>query len=265
LADLRGMVFPQMVIDLLPRLERFDVDFDIPDAFLPEFPPAIFLQERPELGDVSRGEVVTADNIDRLFRGILTPMELDGLRLLVTPFAQEEFNLSDDRKSPHPTLGVACFDCHVNGHTTGQIELGPQILPQQRRLRLDTPSLRGMYAQLIHGSKRSIRSVRDFSRFEENRAAYFNGDQMHADKKGAMILAAEQSVEMERMQNMFDWPPAPKLDLLGHLDPAQATQRELHGQALFFGKAQCGACHPAPFYLDNSMDDAYGAFHLGSR
>jgi hypothetical protein len=51
-----GMVFPQAQIEMFPRLERFDVEFDIPEAFLPEFPPAIFLQTRPELGDVSRGE-----------------------------------------------------------------------------------------------------------------------------------------------------------------------------------------------------------------
>ena len=42
-------------IAMFPRLERFDVEFDMPEAFLPEFPPAIFLQNRPELGDVSRG------------------------------------------------------------------------------------------------------------------------------------------------------------------------------------------------------------------
>lgn len=48
-----GMVFPQAQIEMFPRLERFDVEFDIPEAFLPEFPPAMFLQNRPELGDVS--------------------------------------------------------------------------------------------------------------------------------------------------------------------------------------------------------------------
>jgi hypothetical protein len=52
-----GQVFPQMQLLMFPRLERFDVDFDVPEAFLPEFPPAIFLQNRPELGDVSRGIV----------------------------------------------------------------------------------------------------------------------------------------------------------------------------------------------------------------
>jgi hypothetical protein len=89
---LGGQVFPPMQIKMFPRLERYDVDFDLPEAFLPEFPPAMFLQNRPELGDVSRGEVVSINNYYRLFKDILTPVQLDGLRLLVTPFPQEEFN-----------------------------------------------------------------------------------------------------------------------------------------------------------------------------
>ena len=78
-----GQVFPKMQIEMFPRLERFDVDFDLPEAFLPEFPPAIFLQSRPELGDVSRGEVVSINNYYRLFKDIMTPVQLDGLRLLL--------------------------------------------------------------------------------------------------------------------------------------------------------------------------------------
>lgn len=40
-----GMLFPKMMIDQLikmgegNRLERFDLDFDLPEHFLPEFPP----------------------------------------------------------------------------------------------------------------------------------------------------------------------------------------------------------------------------------
>ncbi|RPH35347.1 MAG: cytochrome B6, partial [Planctomycetota bacterium] len=137
-----GMVFPRMQIEMFPRLERFDVDFDLPEAFLPEFPPAIFLINRPDLGDVSRGEVVSINNYYRLFKDILTPVQLDGLRLLLTPFPQEEFNPTDDRKTSQPSLGVTCLDCHVNGHTTGQFHLNPDMRPQERRFRLDTVSLR---------------------------------------------------------------------------------------------------------------------------
>jgi hypothetical protein len=57
-----GQVFPKMQLDMFPRLQRFDVEFDLPDAFLPEFPPAIFLSNRPELGDVSRGQIVSINN-----------------------------------------------------------------------------------------------------------------------------------------------------------------------------------------------------------
>jgi len=249
-----GQVFPQVQIDMFPRLQRFDVDFDIPDAFLPEFPPAIFLQSRPELGDVSRGEVVSINNFERLFKDILTPVQLDGLRLLLTPIPQEEFNPTDDRKTKEPSLGVACFDCHVNGHTTGQFHLSPDIRPQERRFRLDTTSLRGVFNQQIHASKRSIRSVEDFTEFEQ-RTAYFNGDQIHAAKKGMVEIPRLSVPHMAQMQNMLDVPPAPKLDPTGRLDRTKATASEIAGEDVFFGKGKCAACHTPPFYLDHQMHD----------
>lgn len=249
-----GQVFPQMQIEMFPRLQRFDVDFDLPDVFLPEFPPAIFLQNRPELGDVSRGEIVSINNFHRLFKDLITPVQLDGLRMLLTPMPQEEFNATDDRKTVNPSLGVACLDCHINGHTTGQFHLNPDDRPQQRRFRLDTTSLRGVNQQQIHGSKRSLRSVEDFTEFEQ-RTAYFNGDPIHAMKKGVVILDRVRVSHMAQMQNMFDFPPAPKLNLEGRLIPAMATDSELRGEKLFFGKARCASCHPAPFYLDHQMHD----------
>jgi cytochrome c peroxidase len=252
-----GQVFPQMQIDMFPRLQRVDVDFDLPDAFLPEFPAGIFLTNRPELGDVSRGEVVSINNYYRLFKSLLTPVQLDGLRLLLTPFPQEEFNPTDDRKSPTPSLGVTCLDCHVNGHTTGQFHLTPDMRPQERRFRLDTVSLRGLFNQQIHGSKRSLRSVEDFTEFEQ-RTAYFNGDEIHAIKKGMNILDRIQVSHMAQMQNMFDLPPTPKLDrTTGRLDRTKATPSEQRGEEIFFGKGQCSTCHPAPFYLDQQMHDLH--------
>ncbi|WP_333876080.1 cytochrome B6 [Methylobacter sp.] len=252
-----GQVFPKMQIDMFPRLERFDVDFDLPEAFLPEFPPAIFLNNRPELGDVSRGEVVSINNYYRLFKDILTPVQLDGLRLLVTPFPQEEFNATDDRKSREPSLGVTCLDCHVNGHTTGQFHLSPDIRPQERRFRLDTVSLRGVFNQQIHGSKRSLRSIEDFTEFEQ-RTAYFNGDEIHAAKKGMNILDRIPVSHMAQLQNMLDFPPAPKLDpASGRLDPAKASESEARGEKIFFGKGQCSNCHMPPTYLDHQLHDLH--------
>jgi SRSO17 transposase len=37
---------------------------------------------------------------------------------------------------------------------------------------------------------------------------------------------------MAQMQNMFDFPPAPKLTVTGRLDPAKATAGELAGERL---------------------------------
>jgi len=116
-------------------------------------------------------------------------------------------------------------------------------------------SLRGVFNQLIHGSKRSLRSVEDFTEFEQ-RTAYFDGDHVTAAKKGVNLPdRASQVAMMAQMQNMFDFPPTPKLTVLGTLDPAKATEEERLGQEVFFGKGRCGSCHPAPSYLDNQMHD----------
>jgi hypothetical protein len=115
--------------------------------------------------------------------GLITPVQMNGLRLLLTPFPQEEFNQTEDRKSIEQHLGVACLDCHSNFHTNGAFHQTPDVRPQAARFRLDTTSLRGMFNQQIHGSKRSLRSVEDFAEFEQ-RTAYFNGDHVSATRKG---------------------------------------------------------------------------------
>jgi cytochrome c peroxidase len=57
---------------------------------------------------------------------------------------------------------------------------------------------------------------------------------------------------MAEMQELFNFPPAPKLDIFGKLDPRKASEPELRGQQLFFGKALCSTCHIPPYYTDNS-------------
>ena len=47
-----GQVFPAMQIAMFPRLERFDVDFDVPDAS-PNSRRRFSCKNRPELGDVA--------------------------------------------------------------------------------------------------------------------------------------------------------------------------------------------------------------------
>ncbi len=253
-----GMLFPKTHIEEIKKQEardliRYDLDFDIPAHFLPESPAAIYLTTRPDLGDVSQGKLVTIENYFELFNGVLNPKQLEGLRLLVTPFPQQQFNQTDDRRSEKPSRGVTCLDCHANGHTNAGTHLVGDIRPQEFRHRLDTPTLRGVNIQRLFGSQRALKSVEDFTEFEQ-RAAYFDGDPVIATKKGVNILERGSQVHfMAEFQELLDFPPAPKLDIYGKLDPQKASESELKGQEIFFGKAKCAVCHPAPYYTDNLM------------
>src|SRR5205814_579439 len=162
-------LFPQTWVKNHPEHDRFDVDFDIPEPYLPEFPPPLFLTTRPDLGDVSRGYAINQANFHELFDGVITPGQMECLRLLVTKFPTSWFNQRKHRVTKQPT------------------------------------------------------------RASTNRMADFNPT--------------------------IAWPPAAKLDRLGKLIPAKATDAELRGEKLFHGKAKCASCHPAPFYTDNLMHD----------
>ena len=253
-----GMVFPKFHIEEILKQEgrdltRFDLEFDLPDHFLPEFPAPIYLTTRPDLGDVSQGKLVTIENYYELFNGILNPKQLEGLRLLLTPFPQQQFNQTEDRRTVRPSRGVVCFECHANGHTNASTHLVGDIRPQEFRHRIDTPSLRGVNIQRLFGSQRALKSVEDFTEFEQ-RAAYFDGDPVIATKKGVNILERGSQVHfMAELQELMDFPPAPKLNVIGRLQPSKATEQELRGEQLFFGKAQCSVCHTPPYYTDNLM------------
>ena len=43
---------------------------------------------------VSKGQLVTLSNFTELFKDVLNPKQLEGLRLLVTPFPQAQLNLA---------------------------------------------------------------------------------------------------------------------------------------------------------------------------
>ena len=253
-----GMVFPTFQIEEIQKQEgrdltRFDLDFDLPSHFLPEFPPPLYLTTRPDLGDVSQGKLVTIDNYYELFNGILNPKQLEGLRLLVTTFPQQQFNQTEDRRTVRPSRGVTCFECHANGHTNASTHLAGDVRPQEFRHRIDTPTLRGVHIQRLFGSQRALKSVEDFTEFEQ-RGAYFDGDHVIGTKKGANILERGSQVHfMAEFQELLDFPPAPMLGIDGKVNPQKATAAEKRGQILFFGKAACAGCHQAPYYTDNSM------------
>jgi hypothetical protein len=67
------ILFPAQWTTVHPEHERFDVGFDIPDCYLPEFPPPLYLTTHPELGDVTRGVEITYANYFDMFNGLITP------------------------------------------------------------------------------------------------------------------------------------------------------------------------------------------------
>src|SRR3979411_1703613 len=124
----------------------------------------------------------------------------------------------DDRRSEKHSRGVACLDCHANGSSNGAFHLVGDIRPQEFRHRIETPALRGVNIQRLFGSQRALKTVEDFTEFEQ-RAAYFDGDPVIATKKGANVLERGSQVQaMSEFQELLDFPPAPKLNVLGRLN-----------------------------------------------
>lgn len=254
------MVFPEQWVKAHPEHRRIDVDMDIPDAYLPEFPPPMFLTTHKELGDVSQGREITLDNFYDVFDGLLTPEQMEGLKELLRPSPTTWFNHTDHRITEHPSKGVACLDCHVNGHTNGAFELGPDSRPNMARLRVDTPTMRGNFNLMQLSSKRSVRSLDHFSEIEE----YFDGDPGMQQAIGPRAVKREVTNRMGDFNAIIDNPPAPKLDPLMRLYPEMASEAELRGEALFHGKAQCARCHYGPAFVDDYLHDLQAErFYVG--
>lgn len=245
------MVFPDAWVAVHPEHERIDVGHDFPDAYLPEYPPPMYLTTHKELGDVTGGREVTLGNYFEIFDGLLTPEQMEGLEALLRPTPTTWFNHTRHRVTREASAGVSCFACHVNGHTNGAFELAPDARPNYARLRVDTPTMRGNYNQQTLSSKRAIRSLDHFSEIEE----YFDGDPAMMQAIGARGKQRSVTNRMGDFNAILDFPPAPKLGPMGRLLRDRATAAELRGEALFWGKAACAQCHHGPAFTDDSMYD----------
>ena len=129
---------------MFPRLERFDVEFDLPEEFLPEFPPAIFLQNRPELGDVSRGAGGVAQQLPRAVQG--DPDPGPARRHAAAAHAVPAGGVQPDRR-PQESAAAAWASPASTATSTATPPASSTSArtsgPQERRFRLDTVSLRG--------------------------------------------------------------------------------------------------------------------------
>ncbi len=245
------MVFPDEWNEVHPEHIRMDMDHDFPDDYLPEFPAPMFLTTHKELGDVTEGMEITLSNYWEVFNGLLTPEQMEGLKELLRPSPTTWFNHTTHRITKAPSAGVACFSCHVNGHTNGAFELAPDARPNLARLRVETPTMRGNYNLQLLASKRSVRSMDHFAEIEE----YFDGDPMMQQAIGPRAHQKQVANRMGDFNAILDFPPAPKLGPLGKLLPDVATEQELRGEKIFWGKGQCGQCHGGPAFVDDYMHD----------
>jgi cytochrome c peroxidase len=251
LQSVAHMVFPDMWNNKHPEHIRMDVDHDFPDAYLPEFPPPMFLTTHKEMGDVTDGKEVTLSNYFEIFNGILTPEQLEGLKELLKPTPTTWFNQTTHRITPEASAGVTCFSCHVNGHTNGAFELAPDSRPHLSRLRVETPTMRGNYQLMQLSSKRSIRSMDHFAEIEE----YFDGDPGMQQYIGPRSQQRQVTNRMGDFHSILDFSPAPKLNPFSKLKKEAATEQELLGEQIFFGKGQCVSCHSGPAFVDDYLHD----------
>ena len=111
--------------------------------------------------------------------------------------------------------------------------------------------MRGNYNLMQLSSKRSVRSMDHFAEIEE----YFDGDPGMQQAIGPRAAQRQVTNRMGDFNAILDFPPAPKLSPLGRLYPALATDAELRGEALFYGKGQCAQCHAGPAFVDDYMHD----------
>jgi hypothetical protein len=65
---------------------------------------------------------------------------------------------------------VACFDCHVNGHSNGATHLVGDIRPRNSGTESTRYLCAGVNIQQLFGSQRGLMSVEDFTEFEQRAA-----------------------------------------------------------------------------------------------
>src|SRR5262249_49944256 len=94
---------------------------------------------------------------------------------------------------------------------------------------------------------------------------YFDGDIALQPQIGGRQLDRASTNRMGDFNSIIGFPPAPKLDRFGRLDPGRATAAELRGGKLFHGKARCAEWPPPPVYLDNQMHDLHVEEFYGGR
>ena len=122
-----GMVFPKEDIDAIKKqdgrdLTRFDVDFDLPDHFLP-----VSSGDLPDSAPRSRrclaGQAGIADQLLRAVQRDSHAQATGRVAPAADAFPGAAVQCDRGSQTAVPSQGVACFDCHANGHQNGAFHL----------------------------------------------------------------------------------------------------------------------------------------------
>ncbi len=219
------------------------------------FPAPIFLTTRPDLGDVSKGKLVTSTTTTSCSTACLNP-EADR-RTAAARHAFPAAAVQPDRRSPlgtaEPRRGLLRLPCQ-RPHQCGDASGGRHPSAAEHRHRIDTPTLaRREHPAAVRLAART-QDDRGFHRVRTARRLLRRrpGDR---DQEGRERARTRQPGAFHGgVRGLLDFPPAPKLDVLGRLDPRRRrSEAELRGQEIFFGKGKCSICHVPPYYTDNLM------------
>ena len=246
------MLFPKFHIDEIKKQEgrdltRFDLDFDLPDHFLPEFPPPIYLTTRPDLGDVSQGKLVTHRQLLRAVQRHPQPQAARGAA--AAGHAVPAAAVQRDRGPPQRAAAAAASPASTATSTatpTAPTHLVGDIRPQEFRHRIETPSLRGVNIQRLFGSQRALKTRRGLHRVRAARRLLRRRSRDRHQEGRERPRARQPGPLHGRVPGAARLPAGARSSAIdGKLDPKKATEAEMRGQELFFGKAKCAHLPPA--------------------
>ena len=232
-----GQVFPETEIEEIAReegrdLRRFDVEFDLPEHLTPEFPPPIFLHNRPELGDVSRGQVLTIKQLlrDHERHGHAGADGGPAAAAHAVPAGGVQPDRGPQGRRAEPGRRLPRLPLE----RPHQRRLPPHPGRPARRPRASGSTRRACAAcSTSRSTARSARCARSRTSPSSSSAPPTStATTISAHEKGRRTCpTARPGGDMAQMQNMVDFPPAPKLDPLGRLDPAQGHRGGAAGRA----------------------------------
>ncbi len=195
---------------------RFDLDFDLPDHFIPEFPAPIYPDHAGPISATSpRGSWSRSTNFYELFKRHPEPEAARGPAPAGHAVSAAAVQRDDDRPAPEKPepgrrlLRLPRQRAHQHRHPprrrhSAAASSGTASTPRR---------CAASNIQRLFGSQRALKTVEDFTEFEQ-RAAYFDGDiAASPPRRGSSPLDRGQPgpLRWPSSRRSLDFPPAPKL------------------------------------------------------